>query len=158
LKAKAQALILNPAAGTTAETLLKQLAEYQDRIDGVQLLSHFPYLSDKVRASAGSVTEGMIIVATPVITDSRIDMIKSAAGKEFKGLDDFMIATVADGLRNLVAVVEAAKRNQTNPMQELVNKKLDGIAVEGLKFGNSNMLNGYESGIYQVVGGKAVGE
>jgi len=40
----------------------------------------------------------------------------------------------------------------------LVEKKLDGIVVDGLQFGNSNMMAGYQSGIYEVINGVAKGK
>lgn len=158
LNTSPQALILNPAAGANAETLLKQLAEYKDRLEGIQLLTHFPYLKDATRQSSGDISEGMIIVATPLVRDSRIDEIKAATGKEFKGLDDFMIATVTDGLLNLVDVVLESKAKDLDAKDILVSKKLDGIVVDGLQFGNSNMMSGYQSGTYEVINGVATGK
>ena len=71
LNAKPEILILNPNAGQTASMLIKQLSEYKDQLQDVQMLSHTIYLTPEVRESDNSdIMEGMIVVDIPFGEDS----------------------------------------------------------------------------------------
>ena len=156
IKEQPEVLILNPKAGDNAKKLILQLAEFEQDLKDIKLISHVPYLSDDSRANVQSLTEGMIIVATPEVDDSKIQAMKSGTKVEFQALNNFMVATTADALNNLARALKASQINKTDVQSEFTQMNLKGLVVEGINFKNTNMLNSYKSGLYKVTAGQAI--
>ncbi len=156
LSQKPEALILNPNVGTTAQVLLRQLAEFESELEGVQLISQIAYMSAEARQDASSLSEGMMIIDAPSIQSEEMNQLKKSLSAPTNYLGDFMTATSHDALINLVRAYNDSYSNGTTLRQELTENPLQGIVAGGKSFEDKNFLQGIKTGLYIVQEEEAV--
>jgi len=147
-------LILNPNGGQTGETLIKQLSEFADQLDGVQIVSQMVYLSKDIRDSAPETAEGMIIVDTPFLDSAEFISFKESFETDVTNHTDYLIASTHDALVNMINVY----RNSA-PGEHVSNfgtAKLSGFISEGESFGGKTFLEDVETAYFNVVDGEVV--
>lgn len=155
--ANPDAIVLNPNVGVTAENLLKQMAEMKTWT-GYKLYSQIAYLSDEVRNKAGAISEGMIIIDAPTITDPAFTVALAAIEKDYgttKDLGNYYVASTMDAVK-LATMLISQYGNDPVKMQEALSTGSFKGFIGDIKFGGNNFVQFEKSGTYLVTAGKAV--
>ena len=147
-------LILNPNGGQTGETLLKQLSEYEDQLEGVQLVSQMVYLSKDIREASSQTAEGMIIVDTPFLDSEEFISFKNSFEIEVTNHTDYLIASTHDALVNMIKVFRKSKAGEH--ISNFGTSKLTGFISEGESFNNKTFLEDVETAFFVVENGSVV--
>ncbi len=140
LNTNPEVIILNPNAGPTSTTLITQLAESKDQLEGITLVSQMmSYLSDGVIEQAPGVADRVRVVDTATVQTAAFKDFKSSLG-DIVFYTDYLVASTHDSLLNLVNAYREAVQNETSMAEELRNAKLQGYIAEGQTFGDSAFI------------------
>lgn len=156
-KANPEAILLNPNIGTTAESLLKQLAEMKDW-KGYKLYSQIAYLADNTRTSVGAFAEGMIVVDAPNLTDPAFLAYKADIEKNegaIPTLGNYYTAAAIDDLSIVTKLIREVGNNQTKVRDALSTGTFTGY-LGTIAFNGKTFKQGSVGGVYLVKDGKAV--
>jgi len=150
-------LVLNPNPGTTAENLLKQLAEMKTW-NGYKLYSQFAYLGDSSREAVGDFAEGMVIIDAPTVINP--DFLAAvvaieAEGVSTKDLGSYYTASTMDAV-TLATTLAGQYENDPVKMQAALSTGSFTGFLGDIKFEGSNFVKFDKSGMYVVTEGKAV--
>lgn len=152
----AEAVLLNPNIGVSAEALLKQIAEISDW--EVQFISITSYLGDENRSVAPEAAEGMIIVEAPGVTDSEFlaykEKIEASKGS-VENLGGYYQAAVLDALNILGDQISKHDGDVEKIVSELSTGTFDGWTGDNLTFGGKSFVQGISMAKYVVQDGKA---
>ena len=151
------AIVLNPNVGVTAENLLKQLAEMKTWT-GYKLYSQIAYLSDPVRASSGSFSEGMTIIDAPTINDEKFTTALQAIEANYgtvKDLGNYYTAATMDAVTVATTLAKEYGNDPVKIQQALSTGSWTGY-IGQIQFAGNNFVKFDKSGLYVVQGGKAV--
>jgi branched-chain amino acid transport system substrate-binding protein len=152
----AEAVLLNPNVGVTAETLLKQIAEIKDW--KVQFVTQFAYLNDKILSIAPETAEGMTIVDVPSVSDPKFVDYKAkivVANGTLDNLGSFYTATALDALDILTKLYVDTKGDSEIARDTLSSQSFTGWSNSTLTFGGKSFVQGVNVALYNVKGGKS---
>lgn len=156
-KTKPEAVILNPNIGTTAENLIKQVAQMK-AWTGNQLFSQIAYTSDNSRKDVGSFADGMTIIDSPTIANEDFVTL-SADIEKTKGtladLGNYYTASTLDALDILTSLVQIHGDDPVAIQQALATESFTGF-IGPIFFGGNNFVQLEISGRYVVENGTAV--
>lgn len=151
------AIILNPFIGTTAENLLKQLAEMKSWT-GYKIISTIAYLSDTARVAVGNFAEGMIIVDVPAMTDPAFLALSAKIEAEkgtLKDLGSYYTASTLDTVDLLTTLIAKYGNDPIKVQKELSTGSFKGF-IGDIKFDGNNFVRFDLSGTYVIKEGKPV--
>lgn len=155
----ADAIFLNPFPGPNATNLAKQMSEDLSKFEGVQFVSQIAYLPADSREGISELTEGMIIVDSPVLESEEAtvfsDNVKTNFG-EVSALDGYYTFSLSDALTNLVNAANKTSDNSIAMQEYLVSSPLVGWLAEGSSFGDKNFVPGIEAAVFKITDGEAI--
>ena len=154
LNAKPEVLILNPNGGQTGATLIKQLSEYADQLEGVKIVSQMVYLAKDIRDSAPVVAEGMTIVDTPFLDSEDFQSFKAGFEIDVTNHTDYLIASTHDALVNMVNVYRSSESGEH--VQNFGSAKLNGFISEGESFNGKTFLEDVQTAFFVVENGEVI--
>ena len=156
LKADPEVIVLNPNAGPTSTTLITQLAESKDQLEGIALVSQMmSYLTDSVIEQAPGVADTVRVIDTATVQTDEFKDFKTSVG-EIVFYTDYLVASTHDALLNLVNVYRSAIQNDTDMAEELRNAKLQGYIAEGKSFGDSSFIKGIKYSTFVLEDGQII--
>ena len=152
----AQAVLLNPNIGVSADALLKQIAEISDW--EVQFVSITSYLGDENRSVAPEAAEAMIIIEAPGVMNSDFLAYKARI-EESKGsienLGGYYPAAMLDAMNILGDLISKHDGDVDKIVSELSNGTFEGWTGDNLTFGGKSFVQGISMAKYAVRDGKA---
>ncbi|MBT6143371.1 ABC transporter substrate-binding protein [bacterium] len=154
LNAKPEVLILNPNGGQTGATLIKQLSEYADQLEGVKIVSQMVYLAKDIRDSAPVVAEGMTIVDTPFLDSEDFQSFKAGFEIDVTNHTDYLIASTHDALVNMVNVYRSSESGEH--VQNFGSAKLNGFISKGESFNGKTFLEDVQTAFFLVENGEVI--
>lgn len=139
-KAQPEAILLNPNAGTTAQNLIKQLAEIKDW-NNYKLFGAIAYMTNSTLSLAPEKVEGMVIVDAPLITNKDFAAVKSTI-ESTKGtlsdLGDYYTASTIDDLNVVTSLIAELGEDPLAVRKALVSRDFSGFIGDSFNFKNSS--------------------
>jgi branched-chain amino acid transport system substrate-binding protein len=154
-KAKPDAILLNPNAGITAETLIRQFSEITDWAP-YKLFSQLAYMPTDVIKTAPAVLEGMTIVDSPNLTSSEMLAVKKDIEDKKGTLNDFGIYYTAAFLDNINILTDLIVELGDDPQtvrDAIATRDFKGFISDKIYFKNSSFTT-VSGGIYIIKDGK----
>ncbi|MFA5870922.1 MAG: ABC transporter substrate-binding protein [Candidatus Paceibacterota bacterium] len=153
-----EAVLLNPNGGTTAETLLRQIAEVKNW-SGYKLYGQFSYIPDNIRSSVGTFTEGMTIIDAPTLSDPEFiklrDDIVAIKGGKLDSLGSYYTASTLDGIDIITGLISKLGNDSEKVGRALSTEQFKGF-IGDISFSGKNFVKLNISGKYIIEDGKAV--
>ena len=157
--ADVDAILLNPYPGPSATNLAKQMSEDLSKFDGVQLISQIAYLTDESRDGISELAEGMIVVDSPMVdtpeANAFYENVENNYG-EINALKGYLTLSTSDALTNLVNLANKSSDNSVEMREYLVNNPLVGMIANDIELDGNNFLPIKQTGVFEIVDGKAV--
>ena len=131
------------------------------KFEGVQFVSQIAYLPADSREGIAELTEGMIIVDSPVLESPEAtafsENVKSNYG-EVSALDGYYTLALSDALNNLVHAANQTSDSSIAMHEYLVNSPLVGWLAYGSSFEGQSFLPGIEAAVFKILDGEAVNQ
>lgn len=150
----AEAVFLNPNAGTTAEALLRQLAEMPDWKP--QFVSQISYNNPDILAVAPRAAEGMILVDSPGLSDAEFVAYRDGIIAEkdtLNNLGTFFTASALDAVQVYTDLIHQHGNDVEAIRNALATQTFRGWLGE-LSFGGHSFVQGIEAAKIVVHDGK----
>ena len=156
-KAKPEVLFLNPNPGTTAENLIKQIAENKDLSDA-QIVSQGAYIPEPSHEAAKETLEGAILIDAPQMTSPELAAEMKAIVTSNGTLDTlgtYYSASSIDAINILTDMMVKYKNNAPSIKNALRTDTFKGF-LGTIYFGDQNFFQNIPTGRYIITNGKSV--
>lgn len=152
----AEAIFLNPNAGVTAQSLVKQVGE----IEGwdVQLISQFALFTEDVLSHAPEAMEGLIIIDAPSLSSNELGTYMDeviAQNGSLDALGVYYSASSIDALDILSELIHEHKGDVKKVRESLATRSFSGWLGSDLRFNGNSFVQGIGVTKYVVEGGVA---
>lgn len=151
----AEALLINPNAGVTAEALVKQMGEVKDW--NIAKVGPFPAMTANVIAAAPEVTEGAAVFDAPGIDSPEFKALMekiTAANLQVGTLGNYYTASIHDSLQ-LAAEIISQTQDAVTARDMLRNGTFSGI-IGKIEFGDSVFVKNIGTSKYVITNSELV--
>lgn len=153
----AEAVLLNPNAGVTAEALIKQVAEVGLK---AKLISQVAYNSDEILSKSPDLVEGMVLIDAPSVSDPKFVEYRNKIIAEKGPLDNlspFYTASAIDAL-DLLSRLMSENNADVNSIQKALSTGSFSGNIGKITFNGKSFVQGVTVAKYIVKDKKAVKE
>ena len=151
----AEAVLLNPNAGLTAEALIKQVAEVGLE---AKLISQVAYNSTELLAKSPDLVNGMVIIDAPSVTDQKFVDYRDEIIKDKGPLDNvsaYYTAAAIDSL-DLLSKLVSDNNGDVDSVQKALSTGSFSGNIGKITFGGKSFVQGVTVAKYVITDKKAV--